>query len=123
MKTLGHLRQLFIPLVLLLCILPISCGNEDELPEGIIEKEKFIEILSDVQIFESMNQYIRNKETDFDIDHTYQWMFEHYNVTEEEFKSSLDYYSQDPLVFEVIYDEVIVRISEKQVEFTKKTEP
>ena len=70
-----------------------------------------------------MNQFIRNKETDFDIDHTYQWMFEQYNVTEEDFKISLDYYSQDPSVFEVMYDEVIVRISEKQVEFTKKTEP
>ncbi len=99
-----------------------SCNNNKEVPEGVLEREKFIEILSDVQIFESMNQFIRNKETNFDIDYTYRWMFEHYKVTREDFENSINYYSKDPGEFESIYDEVIIRVSEKQIEYTKKPE-
>jgi len=115
----GHLLMF----TLLVLLLPISCVKDKELPEGVIEREKFVEILSDVQIFESMDQFIRNKNTDFNIDYSYQWMFEHYHVSKKEFENSLDYYTKKPEIFEAIYDDVIVRVSEKKVEYTKKSEP
>lgn len=99
-----------------------SCGTDNDSIEGVIEKEKFIELLTDVQIMEAMNQFIKNKETDYNLDFSYQWIYEKYGITEDEFRSSVLYYTQDPETYEEIYDEVIIKISDKKIEYTKKPE-
>ena len=96
-----------------------ACGNKDDSVEGVIERDKFIEVLTDIQISESMNQFIRNKETEFNLDFSYQWIYEKYGITEEKFRTSIEYYTGDPKTFEAIYDEVIIRISEKKIEYIK----
>lgn len=99
-----------------------SCGKGDAPIEGVIERDKFVEVLIDVQISESMNQFIRNKESDYNLDFSYQWIYEKHGINEEIFRTSIEYYTEDPETFEAIYDEVIIRISEKKIEYIKKPE-
>ena len=109
-------------LFLFLCgSLLLSCNDSDnEVNENIIDKEVFIDILTDVQILESTHQFIKSKNREFDPDFNYQYLYKEYGVTEEEFILSVNYYSADPKVFEEIYDEVIIRVSEKQVELSER---
>jgi len=95
-----------------------SCENlPSKAGANIIQRDTMIEIMTDVQIFESTKQILKGKENgDFEIYKAYKWVFEQYGVTERSFKESIDYYSSDPREFELMYDEVIIRISEKQAE-------
>ena len=106
--------RLFFFIVLLFIF---SCEGSSDLPQNVIERQEFVEILADVQIFESTDQFVRNKKTDFNLDHSYDWLFDEHNITIEDFTTSLDYYSRDPKVFEELYDDVITVITEKQIEY------
>ena len=108
-----------------------------------------IEILADLQIFESTNQILKNKgpndvganrragrypkiygadstknevadsnKGNIDLYRIYKWVFVHYEVSEQSFRESIDHYSNNPEEFEEMYDEVLIRISEKQAELT-----
>ena len=106
-------------IILVICISVISCGDSDSEAEGIIEKEKMIELLTDVQMLESTAVFVRNKNADFEIGEGYLWLFDQYGVTEEEFKKSVEFYASDPKTYEEMYDRIIINISEKQAELTR----
>jgi hypothetical protein len=142
--------KLFNKTFLLLVLIAVlgSCAEKADPGSTIIPREQMIEILADLQIFESTHQILKDKNEDdvdakrkaalypeiygvdsttksgnevkpkFDMLKIYKWVFEHYQVTEKSFRESMDYYSNDPEEFESIYDEVLIRISEKQAEFT-----
>lgn len=93
-----------------------SCKKKDETNDKIIEREKFVELLSEVQVLESTYQFIHGRRPEFNPDLNYEWLFRDYQITEEEFLLSFDYYTSDFQVFEAIYDDVIIKISEKQAE-------
>lgn len=142
--------KLFNKTVLLLALIVAlsSCGKKANPGSNIIPREKMVEILADLQIFESTHQILKSKNEDdveakrkasrypeiygvdstadsgkavkpkFDMLMVYEWVFEHYEVSEKSFRESMDFYSNDPEEFEKMYDEVLIRISEKQAEFT-----
>ena len=125
-----------------------SCGEKSPKAEGqIIPREKMIDILADLQIFESTHQILMDKSKNEEVEkrraarypeiygsdtanlandknnpndltRDYKWVFDHYQVTEEAFRESVDFYSNNPEDFEHMYDEVLIRISEKEAEFT-----
>ncbi len=112
------MRSVFLSLIISVFMLS-SCSEEKKMPENIIKRGEFIEILTDIQIFKSTDQFVRNKDTGFDLDASYDFIFEEHGITVDDFSRSLDFYASDPVEFEKIYDEVIIRITEKQVEYTK----
>ena len=96
-----------------------SCKNSDTESQGIIEKEKMIKLLTDVQMLESTAVFVKNKQADFNIDEGYLWVFDKYGVTEEEFKKSVEYYAANTKTFEEMYDQIIINISEKHAELSR----
>ena len=99
----------------------VSCSaGAGEQPDNVIEKNKFVEILADAQIFESTHQFIKGKNPDFRLDYNYEWIFNKYEVTKEQFNASVEHYSSNPQTYEEIYDEVIIKISEKEADLTKQ---
>ena len=111
------MKKSLISILLLLVIL--SCGDSEQEAEGIIEKEKMIELLTDVQLLEATAVFVKNKQATFELDEAYVWIFDEYGVTEEQFKKSVEYYAYDAKVYEEMYDQVIINISEKQAELTR----
>ena len=144
--------RIFVNVFLLLALIAVidSCGDREiDANSNIIPREKMIEILADLQIFESTQQILKdkgptdvkakrrsgrypeiygtdsskNKKVDsekhnFDLYRVYKWVFVHYEVTEQSFRESIEHYSNNPEEFETMYDEVLIRISEKQAELT-----
>ena len=62
-----------------------SCGGTSkEIDDNVIPRDKMIEILADVQIFESTKQILKDKDDfDFEIYRAYKWLFDQYGVTEK----------------------------------------
>ena len=144
--------KLFIKTFMLLAFIAVfaSCVDKNhEADSNVIPRDVMIEILADIQIFESTQQILKDKnqsvdetkrrksrypeifaedstkakdidekKQDFDLIKVYKWVFDHYQVTEQSFRESVDHYSNNPEEFEAIYDEVLIRISEKQAKIT-----
>lgn len=107
--------------VLLISLMLASCSSGNKQPEGeIIERDAFVNLLVDIQLIESMNQTMVATDMEFDLEMAYAWVFREHGVTEEVFQNSINFYSQSAETYEEIYDEVIIKISEREVEFNQK---
>ena len=97
-----------------------SCSEgANEAPEDIVSRDTLIEILANIHVFESANQIaMDHSKFEFNLYLSYKSVFEKYEVTEGRFRESLNYYSSDPKQLELIYDDVIIRISEIQAELS-----
>ena len=94
-----------------------SCQDGDELTEGLIARDTLVEVLATIQVFESANQIAKDHiNFKFDLYRSYKWIFDKYGIAELDFRNSVNYYSNDPKALELLYDEVIIRISEMQAE-------
>lgn len=97
-----------------------SCAEEKiSQDEKLIERDIFIDILVEAQLIESTEQFVRDKNRNFSAEKSYIFIFNKYKVSEEEFEYSLEYYSRNPEDLERIYDEVIIKLTEKQSETVK----
>lgn len=97
-----------------------SCTDEKKsFDVKLIERSVFIEILAEAQLIESTEQFVRDKNRNFSAEKSYIFLFNKYKVSEEEFEYSLEFYSRNPEDLEKIYDEVIIKLTEKQSESVK----
>ena len=114
------MKTVFFCLTVVVLSFSLSCGNSQSVDASeIVPREEMIEILTDIQIFESVNQIRKDRSKEgFELYRAYKWVFEQHDITEEIFRRSLEHYAEDPIDFEAIYDEVMIRISEKQAEVT-----
>ncbi|MEQ8325130.1 MAG: DUF4296 domain-containing protein [Vicingaceae bacterium] len=103
--------------LLITCLFCACAGEHREKPTNLIARETMIEVLTDVQIFESAHQISVDKSREaIDLYKTYKWIFNNYKINEQDFRSSMEYYMADPKEFELLYDDIIIRITEKQAE-------
>lgn len=117
MNCKGFIHSL---LSLILALSLYSCSEEKNIKdEKLIESSIFIEILVEAQLIESTEQFVRDKNKNFSAEKSYIFLFNKYKVTEEEFEYSLEFYSRNPDDLEKLYDEVIVKLTEKQSESVK----
>lgn len=94
-----------------------SCSNKEELPKDVLPQEDLVNIIVEVEMaqallklkFNTTDTIINQKEIFDDV-------FNKMNTTKEQFNASLNYYCQTPKELEVVYERVIVKLSEKQAE-------
>ena len=118
------MRNSLILISFLLAFVMTSCINEKvSIPDHIIERDTLINILAEIQIIEAIKQVKTDRQSlGYNVQEGYEWEFEKYNVTEERFKESIDFYSIHQDLFEEIYNDVIIRITEIEAEFTSKNQ-
>ncbi|MFZ6050600.1 DUF4296 domain-containing protein [Halocola ammonii] len=97
-------------------LLVAACGEQQEeqkIAEGVMSKENFTEVLTDVQLLEaSMRQrFIRDEDPKLLYPIYYKQIFEKHEISEEEFKESLEYWSGQDEEMTGIYDNVIENLS------------
>ena len=109
-------KQIF--LVFLLALLFSCTSEEKKRPEDIWDEEKFTQALLEVQITEAVLRlgYRDRKDSIVHPDSVHAATFRKIGHNKEEFEKNFDYYIQDPAKMERIYEEVIVRLSEKEAE-------
>jgi hypothetical protein len=119
----------FIKYTILLIITAVafsSCSeidNQDEKnqvkidkPTPFIERDKIVDLIVDLELAEAaikrMASYGEStaKTTSF----YYDYMFEKWGITFEQYNDIINYYSQDPVEMENIYADVISKLSEMQ---------
>ena len=113
-----NLLRSILFIVSILFVLQGCINKEEGIPENIIQKEKMTQILGDVQLIEAIRQRGTILPKDLDPDEEskrqYALVFEKYNITEEEFKESFNWYLVHPTILADIYDHVLVQLTEDQ---------
>ena len=101
-----------------------SCvSDEVSIPDHVIQRDTLIELLAEIQIMEALQQITADRQKlEFDIIEGYEWELEKYNVSKQRFITSMEFYSRHQNLFEDIYSDVIIRITEIEAEFTSKNQ-
>lgn len=100
----------------------LSCSKkEEQIPAGIIPKEKMVQVMVDVHLAEARLQMNMAIDNSFVTKQSYyKFIFQKYKISYADLSTSYNYYSAHPEVFSKIYDEVITELSKKQAEASKK---
>jgi|GEM_PF-1191239 len=107
-------------ILLLLVYSLFSCGEKEELPKGVLSETAMVNLMVDMEIaqatlkFEHASEGINPNYTK-----AYMQVCQSNNITLEQFNINLDYYCSEPIKMRQVYDEVIVRLSEKQGELNE----
>lgn len=92
--------------------------NDNSKPDNLIEQDKLVLILTDVEIAESALR--QNQNVGHEIGETkeayYNAIFKKHEVSKEQFDSSMVYYRKNFEVMDEIYEEVITQLSLMQSE-------
>ncbi len=95
-----------------------ACQQEEQQPDYLWSEEKFVEVLTDVQMAEAIVRlgYNRLPDSLYLNDSIYSSAFDLNEVTKAEFDSNLNYYLDQPEQLEKMYDQVIVNLSTRLAE-------
>lgn len=110
----------YFKLITLACICALfSCGQKsslDEKPADLLTEEQMTTILVDIHITESaLSLKNFNRDSSLTLYAGYKKeIFKEHQITEEQFKSSYDYYSKHAALFNHIYEVVIDSIAAKE---------
>src|SRR5436190_14960235 len=101
----------------------LSCNQSDEtIPGNVLQKEKMILVMTDVQIAEASILYQNNKGNivEAKAKNYYRFIFEKHHITEKQFRESFEFYSGRPELMDKLYEGVIIEISKRQAEQSNK---
>ncbi len=111
-------------IVFLALILFVAGCAEPEVevaPEGLLDKDKFTEVMVDVQLVEGMKVHKLGpkREKGPDMEAMYANIFAKYGIDQEDFDATYDYYKARPDEMELIYEQVLDSLSKLDVEVKK----
>ena len=103
-------------LLIFLSILLFACQQEQPLPEGILDREVFKKILTEAQLTEArMNQeLVVAQRKEIPVEQYYQDLFKQFQISEDQFKRSFEFYASQPQELKVIYEEIIAELSRRK---------
>ncbi|MEA3505856.1 MAG: DUF4296 domain-containing protein [Bacteroidota bacterium] len=113
MKLFFYKNIVFFLLVVVL--LGCSDSKDNVLPTGVLKSDKMTEIFTDMQLVEAVLVKKRGKGIDIDAitEKYYDVLFEKYDITKDEFDSSVTYYQKNPDALMAIYEDVIIELNKK----------
>ena len=104
-------------LLILICLL-FSCSNSDEkTPENILSKNNFESILKEIHLAEATFELHKTKgmgKAKNELANSYQYIYSKHTISEEEFKLTLEYYSNHPKKLEKIYDKILKELTKER---------
>ncbi len=111
-------------LILLIVFSLFSCKNNKETPDYVIPFDDMVDIIVEIHITDGLltSNKIRKQLAIQDSTNFYNTIFENHNYTREDFDTSLYYYSKNINQYDLIYDEVLNKLSEIQSNIIVKRE-
>ncbi len=105
--------------ILLVVFLIVGCIPENpEPPAEVLDQSTMTDVLEEVQLIEAFRQrglvLPANVDPENEASKMYARLFDKFGITKEEFKRSYAWYEANPGVLSEVYDDVLVRLSEKQ---------
>ena len=122
MIKLFRLYHIIVPFSCL--IFCYSCTEEEEKPAYLWPEEQFVEVMTEVQMAESMLRLGMHRRQDTLIlrDSIYNATFRKMEVKRVDFDSNYNYYLNRPGEFEKLYDQVLIRLSKRSAKLIEKKE-
>lgn len=117
------MKKLFL---IFLSVLLFACGEKKQevitaRPDNLVAEETMVNVLMDLHLIEASLslKMMEDHRVARDTSQFYN-PYEKYNLTKKEFEESFQYYASQPQRLNAIYEEVLNRINQKQVEVMKK---
>lgn len=103
----------------------VGCGRSVDQPENLLPREKFVEVLVEVQLIEAVyNQnMLRNDDPRARIARYYDESFDRLGVTKEVFEETYLWYFAHPKEMMDVLDEVVMLLGKKQNQLLQQAEP
>lgn len=116
-------RTLSFALTLALAMVIASCNNLNvKPPKDLLSEDRMVEIITDIEIIEGKLHF--NNERNGNAEELkvsyYQQLYEHHNITKEQFIDNLNYYTQKPELLENIMTRVVDSITKEQISLSKQ---
>ena len=103
-----------------------SCYHENQsevsVPEQLLSENEMVAIITDVQLVEGALVYRRSRRIEQQgfRETTYRQIFSTYGITAKIFNENINYYNNDPEKMELIYDQVLAKLSRMEGELTEE---
>jgi hypothetical protein len=109
------MKKLFVLLIILSIF---SCNKKNEIPEYVIPFDDMVEIIVDIHITDGIltSGKVRRELVKKDTTNYYNLILENYNYKREDFDTSLYYYTKNIDQYDLIYNEVLNRLSKIESE-------
>lgn len=105
----------------LILIALFSC-SDDQKPKGLIEKERFVEVLTDIRIMEAAYgvSFKQKDSVKVSINALYDSLFKSNNLSKEQFLDSYRFYSETANELSSIEDMVMEKLTNAHLELEQK---
>ncbi|MBP7515008.1 MAG: DUF4296 domain-containing protein [Flavobacteriales bacterium] len=112
------MRAFVVPVLLLMA----ACSAPEERPSELLPRDKFTQVLLEGQLIEARvnHEQVIDKITEVPALRYYAEMFEKEGVTEEQFKTTYQWYVDHPAELKDVYNDVLAGL-QKRVEMTDST--
>lgn len=99
--------------VLLLILSAWGCSPPKDLPEGVLDRERFTKVMTAIRLVEARinHELMVEHASSINSDRYYEEVFEEQGISEVEFKTSFAYYSERPEEMKAIYEVVLSDLS------------
>lgn len=111
------MKKTFVSVSLLFAIVlgMVSCGPKSNLPEGVLEEKVMVDFLTDAYLLEGFYAIESNYESETipqEVRASYEALLKEKGLSEEQFRTSMDYYSTHLDEYEKIHQQVVQRLDE-----------
>jgi|TARA_B110000240_G_scaffold118222_1_gene132348 hypothetical protein len=115
----------FTSILLLLLVMGTGgCANDIRdrvdviVPDGVLEKPEFVNVLADIQLIEaaSKNRVWRNDDVEKRLEDAYNEVFSKHDITESQFKASHRWWWNQPVAMKGVLLEVTEKITQLEIE-------
>lgn len=105
-----------------LSVLFFSCSEpKQEIPDHVLKKDKMRDVMVDVSLLEStLNLNLINGKKLQDAANMKRDLFQNHGTTQQQYDTSIYFYSHHPEIFKEVYDGVLQELSKMQAEESLK---
>lgn len=100
------------------CMLLGACSSGNDVPEGLLPREKFVAVLTEAQLIEARRNHelVIEQISDAPVAKYYEDLFKDQGITEEQFVRTYDHYAEHPDEMKPIWEEVLTELSRREAE-------
>ena len=119
--TINTLKKIYLIIIVFLIVIPLSCKNSHK-NKYLIPEKTLINLLTDIHLADATTFVARELQSTsvYDTLSYSLYIFDKYNVTRQQFDSTLSYYSANPATLEKIYEKVVNNLSRIEGEITEQ---
>jgi hypothetical protein len=108
-------KKVFILLIVFAAGSFFSCSDDNEvkIPSGVLDKEEYVSVLTDLALAESAaNLNVKNVRIE-KLDSTYAFdPLKEHHISSEKYNATARFYAEHPDLYKEVYEEVLKRLSE-----------